>query len=146
MRNKPIIVVAGEPYSIFFEIFFKSLKKKSIRSIGNPIILVASKNLLIKQMNALKYKFILNEITFEKMQKVKQITKKEKCHFKTFERIPAYSYDMLKSMYPPGYRILETIPRTNRIHHQSSATLSGLRKAQSDAWHAWLLASWLRQH
>ncbi len=97
MRNKPIIVVAGEPYSIFFEIFFKSLKKKSIRSIGNPIILVASKNLLIKQMNALKYKFILNEITFEKMQKVKLDNRKINIinvnfnHYKTFDKITSNS-------------------------------------------------------
>ena len=42
MNKKPIIVVAGEPYSIFLEIFFKSLKK----NIKNPIILIASKNLL----------------------------------------------------------------------------------------------------
>jgi len=28
MKNKPIIIIAGEPYSIFFEIYFKSLKKK----------------------------------------------------------------------------------------------------------------------
>jgi len=26
VNKKPIIVVAGEPYSIFLEIFFKSLK------------------------------------------------------------------------------------------------------------------------
>ena len=36
MKNKPIILIAGEPYSIFFEIFFKSLKKKSIKKIKNP--------------------------------------------------------------------------------------------------------------
>ena len=54
MKNKPIILVAGEPYSIFFEIFFKSLKRKSIRSISNPIILIASKKLLINQMRSLK--------------------------------------------------------------------------------------------
>ena len=28
MKIKPIILVAGEPKSIFFEIFFKALKKK----------------------------------------------------------------------------------------------------------------------
>ena len=27
MNNKPIIIVNGEPYSIFLEIFFKSKKK-----------------------------------------------------------------------------------------------------------------------
>ena len=30
MKNKPIILVAGEPNSIFLEIFFKTIKKKKI--------------------------------------------------------------------------------------------------------------------
>ena len=28
MKNNPILLVAGEPNSIFLEIFFKTLKKK----------------------------------------------------------------------------------------------------------------------
>ena len=51
-KFKPIIIVAGEPNSIFIEIFFKALKKK----IKSPIILVASYNLLKLQMKKLKYK------------------------------------------------------------------------------------------
>ena len=42
MSYKPILIVAGEPNSIFFEIFFKALKKK----YKSPIILIASLNLL----------------------------------------------------------------------------------------------------
>ena len=53
MKNKPIIVIAGEPYSIFFEIFFKSLKKKSVKNIKNPILIIGSKKLLKKQMTML---------------------------------------------------------------------------------------------
>ena len=29
MTTKPIIIVAGEPYSVFLEIYFKSLKEKN---------------------------------------------------------------------------------------------------------------------
>ena len=43
MNYKPIIIVAGEPNSIFFELFFKVIKKK----IKSPIILIASKKLHI---------------------------------------------------------------------------------------------------
>ena len=43
MNYKPIIIVAGEPNSIFFEIFFKVIKKK----IKSPIILIGSKKLLL---------------------------------------------------------------------------------------------------
>ena len=53
MKNyKPIIIVAGEPNSIFFEIFFKVIKNK----IKSPIILIASKKLMIKQAKILKMK------------------------------------------------------------------------------------------
>ncbi|MDA7750320.1 4-hydroxythreonine-4-phosphate dehydrogenase PdxA [Candidatus Pelagibacter sp.] len=59
MNYKPILVVGGEPYSIFFEIFFKSIKNKKYK---NSIILIASKKLLIKQMIKMNYKFTINEI------------------------------------------------------------------------------------
>ncbi len=63
MTIKPIIIVSGEPYSIFLEIFFKSLKKKKIQKLKNPIIIICSKNLLLRQMNKLKYRFNLKEIS-----------------------------------------------------------------------------------
>ena len=52
MNFKPIIVIAGEPNSIFLEIFFKTLKKK----IKRPIVLIASHKLLKMQMQKLKFK------------------------------------------------------------------------------------------
>jgi len=51
MHRKPIIIVPGQPKSIFFEIFFKSLNIKKIKS---PIILICSVNLF--NLNAKKYK------------------------------------------------------------------------------------------
>ena len=59
MNYKPIIIVAGEPNSVFFEIFFKSIKKK----IKSPIILIASKKLILKQAKILKKKINLNTIS-----------------------------------------------------------------------------------
>ena len=32
MKNNPIIIVAGEPNSIFLEIFFKTIKRNKFRS------------------------------------------------------------------------------------------------------------------
>ena len=52
MNYNPIIIVAGEPNSVFFELFFKVIKKK----IKSPIILIASKKLIIKQAKILKKK------------------------------------------------------------------------------------------
>ena len=56
MNYKPIIIVAGEPNSIFFELFFKVIKKK----IKSPIILIASKKLITKQAKILKKKISLS--------------------------------------------------------------------------------------
>ena len=51
MVFKPIIVVAGEPNSIFSEIFLKSINYKKFKS---PIILIASLDLIKLQMKKLK--------------------------------------------------------------------------------------------
>jgi len=53
MNSKIILIVNGEPNSIFLEIFFKVLKSKKIK---NPIILISSKNLLKLQMKKFKFK------------------------------------------------------------------------------------------
>ena len=57
MSSSPILIVSGEPNSIFLEIFFKVLKLKKIKS---PLILISSKNLLKLQMKKLKLKKKLN--------------------------------------------------------------------------------------
>ena len=47
MKNKPILIVAGETKSIFFEIFFKTLKYNKFKS---PLILLGSSKLIKSQM------------------------------------------------------------------------------------------------
>jgi len=54
MKIKPILIIAGEPNSIFLEIFFKAIKKKNI---NNPIILIVSKDLFFKQMKQLGFNY-----------------------------------------------------------------------------------------
>ncbi len=58
MNYKPLIIVSGEPYSIFSEIFLKIYKKK-IKKIKIPIILITSKDLFQKQMHKLNYSYKL---------------------------------------------------------------------------------------
>ena len=58
MKFKPILVVPGEPNSIFFELFFKVIKKK----FKSPIILIGSKKLLLKQAKYFKIKVNFNLI------------------------------------------------------------------------------------
>ena len=59
MNRQPIIIVAGEPNSVFLEIFFKALKYKKFKS---PIIIVVSQKLLIKQMQNLNFIYKINLI------------------------------------------------------------------------------------
>ncbi len=65
MKFKPIIVVAGEPYSIFLELLFKCLKNKKIKK---PIILIVSKDLFFMQMKKLGFNFKINLINIDKIK------------------------------------------------------------------------------
>ena len=67
MNYKPIIVVAGEPNSIFFEIFLKSIKT----NIKSPIILIASYNLFKLQMIKLGIRKKINIINIDKINNYK---------------------------------------------------------------------------
>jgi len=59
MGKEPIIIVGGEPNSVFLEIFFKSLKTNTYKS---PLIIIVSKKLLEKQMKKLGFFFKINII------------------------------------------------------------------------------------
>ena len=97
MKNKNIIIMAGEPYSVFFEIFFKALKKKKIQNMINPIILIGSKKMLLKQMLKLNYNFKINELFFKDINKIKINNKKINIlnvnfnYNKTFDKISSKS-------------------------------------------------------
>jgi 4-hydroxythreonine-4-phosphate dehydrogenase len=73
MNDKPILIVAGEPYSIFSEIFFKSLKKFNNKK---KIILIASKDLINQQMKKLNYNYSFNDIDEKKINFKKLHNKK----------------------------------------------------------------------
>ena len=59
MGKEPIIIVGGEPNSVFLEIFFKSLKTNTYKS---PLIIIISKKLLQEQMRKLDFDFKINDI------------------------------------------------------------------------------------
>ena len=62
MGKEPIIIVGGEPNSVFLEIFFKSLKTNIYKS---PLIIIISKKLLQEQMKKLDFYFKINDIDKE---------------------------------------------------------------------------------
>ena len=68
MKNKPIILVAGEPNSIFFEIFFKAIKQKKYKS---PLILICCKKLLINQMKFFNFNKKIKIYEIDELKKKK---------------------------------------------------------------------------
>ena len=113
MKNKNIIIVAGEPYSVFFEIFFKALKKKKIQNIKNPIILIGSKKILLKQMFRLKYNFKINELFFNDINKIKINNKKINIlnvnfnYKKAFDKISSKSNSYINNCCNLALRIMK---------------------------------------
>ena len=111
MIYKPIIVVAGEPNSIFSEIFFKSLKMKKFNS---PIILIASYNLIKLQMKKLN---ILKKIKLINLMNVKKGNLNNKNIYlidinynqkKAFEKISIKSNNYIKKSFKVALEILKT--------------------------------------
>ena len=68
MRNKPIIILNGEPNSIFIEILFKSIKKKKYNS---PIILISSHELIKFYMKKFKFNKKVNLIDVDNFDQKK---------------------------------------------------------------------------
>ena len=73
MNSKPILIVSGEPNSIFLEIFFKCINSNKFK---RPLILISSKNLVHLQMKKLNYKFKINIVNEMDILKEKLDNKK----------------------------------------------------------------------
>ena len=110
MNNKPIIIVAGEPYSVFLEIFFKS---KKIINIKKPVILITSKKLLLLQMKKLGFSFDINIINEKKInynlldkKKINLIDVKFKFD-KVFDKISEKSNQFINESFNIALKILK---------------------------------------
>ena len=90
MNYSPILIVGGEPNSIFLEIFFKTLKFKKIKS---PLILITSEEILKKQMKKFNFKKKIKLLNYKNFQNEKLDNKSinliniEFKKKKTFEKI-----------------------------------------------------------
>ena len=71
MNKKPLIIVPGEPYSVFLEIFFRVFKKPLYKNYKRPIILIGSKNLISMQMKKMKYFYKINLIHKNQIKNIK---------------------------------------------------------------------------
>tara|TARA_B100000035_G_scaffold80908_1_gene67815 strand:- start:1077 stop:2009 length:933 start_codon:yes stop_codon:yes gene_type:complete len=73
VNSSPILIVPGEKKSIFFEIFFKSLKSNSFSS---PMILICDKKKLDKEVKKYKYKKHIEQIRLDQIY-LKKFNKKK---------------------------------------------------------------------
>jgi 4-hydroxythreonine-4-phosphate dehydrogenase len=109
VNYKPIIIVAGEPNSVFFELFFKVIKKK----IRSPIILIASKNIIAKQAKILKQKINFNITNESEIIKKKDNLKKINLidiDFKQvsgFDKITSKSNHYISSCFDVAIKLLK---------------------------------------
>ena len=108
MNYKPIIIVAGEPNSVFLELFFKSFKKKKIKS---PILLICSYNLLLLQMRKLNFSFKINliDLNFNKFKLKKKQINLINVDYKTkkaFENISSKSNKYIEDCFNLAIKLL----------------------------------------
>ncbi|MDC3074417.1 4-hydroxythreonine-4-phosphate dehydrogenase PdxA [Candidatus Pelagibacter sp.] len=110
MKFSPILVVAGEPNSVFLEIFFKTIKYKKFKS---PIILIASKKLLKLQMIKLKFKIKIRDLNIDKLNYSKLDNKYINLidvsynSNKPFEKISRKSNQYIKESFEVAFKLLK---------------------------------------
>ena len=68
MKNKPVVIVCGDPESTFNEILIKTLKSKAFRNFKFPIIIICSEKLFQNELKKLKTKINLQK--FENQNKL----------------------------------------------------------------------------
>ena len=110
MNYKPIIVVAGEPNSIFLEIFFKAINRNKFKS---PIILIGSFKLIKLQMKKLK---VLKKIKLINFMELKNYNLNNKSinlidinfnQKKPFEKISKKSNKYIEQSFNVAIKILK---------------------------------------
>ena len=76
MKNSVLLIVLGEPNSVFSEILFKAYKSNSIKNIKKPIIVIGSVDLLRAQMKLLKYSIKVIQVEPSDIENIKFNKKK----------------------------------------------------------------------
>ncbi len=111
MNYKPILIVNGEPNSVFLEIFFKTLKNTKIKS---PLILITSENILKKQMKKLKYKKKIKILDYNNLNHHKLDNKSINLinvnfnQKKAFDKISNKSNKFIKECFKIAFQVIKT--------------------------------------
>ena len=110
MTSSPILIVWGEPNSIFSEIFFKTIIRYKSKK---PIILIGSKKLMIKQLEKLKFRY--NKNLFNYLKDYSLDLKTNKINFiniqydfdKPFEKITNRSNHFINKCFLKAFNIIK---------------------------------------
>jgi len=106
----PILIVSGEPNSVFLEIFFKVISQSKIKK---PIILISSKKLLMLQMKKLGFKNKIRLINASKLKFYKLNNKTINLidvkynPDKAFEKISSKSNVFIKNSFELAFNIIK---------------------------------------
>jgi len=110
MNFDPILIVTGEPNSVFLELFFKIFKKNKIKS---PIILISSKKLINLQMKKLGFKNKIKLLSIDKLRYYKLDNKTINLidvkynPNKAFEKISNKSNIFIKNSFELAFRAIK---------------------------------------
>ena len=111
MSYKPILIVHGEPNSVFLEIFFKSIIYKKFK---NPLILICSQKILKFQMKKLKFKIgikILNPLLLNNIKlnnKTINVIDIDYNKNLNFKKISSKSNQYIKNCFEMSFKILKS--------------------------------------
>ena len=110
MNSSPILIVSGEPNSVFIELFFKVFNNNKIKS---PIILISSKRLINLQMKKLGFKNKIRLINASKLGSYKLDNKTINLidvkynPDKAFEKISSKSNIFIKNSFELAFKIIK---------------------------------------
>ena len=110
MNYKPILLISGEPNSIFSEIFFKSLKYKKYKS---PLILISSEKLLKLQMKKLNFNKKIKILNYKNIANLKLDNKSINLidinynTSKAFEKISSKSNKYIHKCFDVAFKIIK---------------------------------------
>ena len=105
-----ILIVSGEPNSVFLELFFKAHKKEKIK---NPIILISSEKLLKLQMNKLNIKRKIRLLNVKKLSHYEldnnsiNLINVKLNQKKAFEKISKKSNEFIKNSFDIAFNIIK---------------------------------------
>ena len=112
MNYSPILIVGGEPNSVFLEIFFKTYK---IKKFNSPLILIASLKLLKLQMKKLNFK-----------KKIKILDPKKINNYK----LDNYSINLIDVNYDTNKAFEKISNKSNNYIHNSFKIAINLIKSK----------------